>query len=211
MPEKPPYLVALEAEARRPLKELAKIPPGVTPFDPGGVAVEIGDIAVDMLDALAQPFEGGPGDRPGYSGKYRALVNLIEMESLVQFIDAPDEASDDAVRQARISRTLLELHVALPFNEAERGWLDRLSNEYGKSENSSELLPDFVEQHDERIMVAGIRQVVSGRDLMRRWLSWRREADEYEGQGAVDAARGALTKLIGLVGHSAAPSPFWEK
>ena len=48
--------------------------------------------------------------------------------------------------------------------------------------------------------MAGVRRVVSGRDLMRRWIAWRREAGEYEGQGSHDQARDALRTMQELMG-----------
>ncbi len=33
-------------------------------------------------------------------------------------------------------------------------------------------------------------------DLIRRWMSWHREADEYTGQNALGVARSALAELI---------------
>jgi hypothetical protein len=48
-------------------------------------------------------------------------------------------------------------------------------------------------------MSAGIRQTVRGRDLIRQWVAWHRETDEYAGQNAVGVARSALAGVITLL------------
>lgn len=93
-----------------------------------------------------------------------------------------------------------DFHTALPFSESERGMVLRAAGvEYEYLPERDDEILSWLEVKEELVISAGLRHVVRGRDLARRWLSWRREADEYEGQGTLDVAREALRDIIQLV------------
>jgi len=89
-------------------------------------------------------------------------------------------------------------HTALPFSEAERVWFLKTYQRVEPPMKSQDHLPRIMGHYEERIVIAGLRQVVSGRELTRRWLAWRGETDEYAGQDTLDVARSALGGLAGL-------------
>ena len=86
---------------------------------------------------------------------------------------------------------LLRLHGAMPFDEVERDWLFEAHDET-QGPNSITL----IRRREATIVSGGLRRVVQGRDLIRRWWSWRRETDEFSGQGSLDQARDALRDLV---------------
>ena len=97
-------------------------------------------------------------------------------------LKADVEDLDDAV---------LRLHGAMPFDEVERSWLLGTYDEaYGPNSIA------IIRRREDTIVSGGLRRVVQGRDLMRRWWSWRREADEFSGQGSLDQARDTLADLV---------------
>lgn len=157
----------------------------------GDVGTEIVYYADELIKSLsAEPKAlGESGVMPGHDR--RTLADWLGLEHLVPLVDVPCELEGD-VRQ-RAHGALSAFHNALPFSEAERDWLVRLYR-HGAA-LTDETFPDIAEAYEDRIMSAGVTRVVSGRDLMRRWTAWRREADEFENQGALDQARKALQGL----------------
>jgi hypothetical protein len=104
-----------------------------------------------------------------------------------------------------ITGLLGDVNVALPYDEAERSWLFAAYSEaYG---------PDSIsilrQRKPEEIVSRGLRRIIDGRDLMRRWWAWRRETDEFRGQETLDIAREALRELVETVspGHEL-PEPY---
>jgi len=116
-----------------------------------------------------------------------ALADWLTLEQLVPLVDVPVELEGD-VRQ-RAHDALNAFHTALPFSEAERDWLVRL---YRHRSPTGEDLPAMIDTCNDQIVSAGIKREVVGRDLMRRWIVWRREDAEFAGEHSVDEARGAL-------------------
>jgi hypothetical protein len=94
--------------------------------------------------------------------------------------------------------------VALPFDETERAWLyDAYEAAWGPK------CIQRIRAQEARVMSAGLRRVVVGRDLMRRWWAWRRETDEYAGQGGLDAAREGLRAIVEAVAPDLdLPTPY---
>ena len=90
-----------------------------------------------------------------------------------------------------VERSLHTYYTSLPFSEAERHWFfDSYERLYGVG------LLDKLRQQEETIVSDGLPRAVSGRDLLRRWSSWRRQTDEFRGQNTVDIAREALRELV---------------
>jgi hypothetical protein len=112
----------------------------------------------------------------------------------------------------RLHGSLAVFREAMPYSEAERRWLVDMNRQ--RKERSvprpdgysrapapvKEQLLDFNAAEDE-IVSAGLLQVVSGRDLTRRWWSWRRQTDEFTDQGSREIAYQALQDL----GHMLVP------
>jgi hypothetical protein len=134
-----------------------------------------------------------PGD--WHEDDWDTFGELRHMDTGVPlFQQAPDPFLDggDAVE---LHRRLTRFHAALPFSESERLWLCSIDFPYST---------DFagrVAAIDAEVFNAGIRQRVPGAELIRRWAAWRREADEYAGQGSLREAR----CLLGQIGEQLLP------
>jgi hypothetical protein len=93
-----------------------------------------------------------------------------------------------------VSELVTRYHVALPIDEAERGWLFDQCNGLAVPEQLR-----FIRRQETTIVSRGLHRVVYGRDLLRRWSSWRRQTSEFVAQGTVDVARESLRELIETV------------
>ena len=162
----------------------------------GTYGTGIGDSGFDLLHYMCT--ERPNGDMPQWQSKDTlAFATWLSMEVDLQDMPLPVELEvADLLRP--FHRQVEKFHNAFPFSEAERSWMVRLEAE---PESKDAVQPPFEGFADleEGIVSAGLRRVVTGRDLMRRWISWRRETDEYTGQGTMTYARDALAELIQLV------------
>jgi hypothetical protein len=166
------------------------------PFGPfGDIGDEIAGEAEHLIGYLSEepePIVLGTTELP--DSDEAALSMWIGMEWLIPIVDAPNEHLDGEIRR-QAHDAVVAFHVALPYNEAERQWLDRMCMRQG-SKNFFEHIQD----QEARLMVAGVRRVVSGRELMQRWMMWRRGAGEFAGQDAVAEARDALRRVQDVLG-----------
>jgi hypothetical protein len=177
-------------------KELALVADELTPaeyahyeeYGPyGHWGNSVGHSAILVLEQLLEPKVEArlPGSEPVMweRSDKSALVRLKDLDWSIELIEpAPDPVVDGHdIRE--LFKTFGRLHAALPFSEAERAWL-LAKDEQNWSEG---LIGEAAE-----IMSAGVRRVVQGRDLVRRWWAWRRDTDEFAGQGGLDEARQAL-------------------
>jgi hypothetical protein len=177
-------------------KDLALVADGLTPiqyahyeeYGPwGSFGSALGRSAIFMLQELVEPkvesrTQGGEPVKWDRSDR-KAFAMLNDLEGNIGFIEP---APDPAVSGGDIYDLFQEfsrLHAALPFSEAERVWLLK---------KSSDEWPDGIIGEAGEIMSSGVRRVVQGREMVRRWWAWRREADEFVGQGSLDEARQAL-------------------
>jgi hypothetical protein len=167
----------------------------------GPLGMDIASRAGELLDYMAPDSDNAGGPLEWIKGDAVALEDWLEIEETVPLLEVPYEVEGEDRR--KLHDTLHAFHTALPFDEAERGWLGRTYNNIDKIARTTEEIPRVIEGHEDQIMIAGVRRVVSGRDLMRRWIAWHREAGEYEGQGAIDQARDALRTMQELVPFSA--------
>jgi hypothetical protein len=174
----------------------------------GGTGEMVGDDGFVLLGYLCDEHPRSDLDSWGQADT-TGLLSWLELERELQTLPLPQELDKDRQRLP-FERLSAQLHSALPYSEAERHWLT-------DTEPPNPLLlltppidhKTIVEEqsrHHERyfglearIVSAGLIHVVSGRDLMRRWLSWRSETDEYTGQGTLAYAQDALADLIELV------------
>jgi hypothetical protein len=90
-----------------------------------------------------------------------------------------------------------DFHIALPFSEAERGWLLSLCEKLVDSDDVS-YLPHALALYEADIVAAGVRQHVSGRELGHRWHDWRGQTGDYTDQGTLAIARTALGAIADL-------------
>jgi hypothetical protein len=110
-------------------------------------------------------------------------------------LDRLDKQLEDFVLLAR--KLWSDYRDATPFTEAEGRWLLNTYRNIGFANPSvsQEQIFAAINAEEGRIMSSGLRRVVYGHDLLRRWWSWRRQTDEYTGQGSLDAARLALAGI----------------
>jgi len=153
------------------------------------------DLSLDaksLIEDLSADLEWSPGDPLAWETTDRmALECWFELDSGIPLLEVPFEQT--GVPSIRLHDTILAFRTALPFNEAERAWLHAMRS-------VPNAPADFdpgqrIESQTGTIMVAGVRRPVSGHNLMSRWLAWRRQTDEYQGQGSLDQAREALQSL----------------
>jgi hypothetical protein len=136
--------------------------------------------------------DGTSWDSGWHSGDGAGLMDWAELEMQIHLTDFHRDSEDRIEPVNRFKELCHEFHTALPYDEAERTWLLQCMKE---ADAELELLSQFEGQ----IVSAGLRKAVHGRDLIRRWVAWHRETDEYAGQNTLGVARSALAGLIGLL------------
>jgi len=92
---------------------------------------------------------------------------------------------------------LISFHAALPFSEAERGFVFQNLSFRKLPENEYEHQLGY----EADIISEGVRKHVVARELISRWMAWRQQTGEFEGQGSLEEARTPLAYLI----HNATP------
>lgn len=106
------------------------------------------------------------------------------------------------------------LWTALPFSPSERRWFSKeeVWPEFDFTKSREAQLPDLRPTVEGEILDAGVRRVVHGRDLMRRWVSWRQGRDEFAGQGSLVVAIGAAAKVGELlIPRGSLPDDYLEQ
>ncbi len=122
----------------------------------------------------------------------QALEDLSDLEVWETTLNEPLIAADSSYGLVeRFEPAWRSFQAALPFTMEERTWF--LDPEDTTAERADK------ENQEATIISAGVHKVISGRELVRRWLAWRRETDEFEGQGTLDIAREALRSLHEVV------------
>ncbi len=169
------------------------------PFGPMGqeVGMHVGYL-LEYLSAELLPIEDP--EQPWLEDDLQAFEDWTELENWAEHLTGPvDQGQQGSAQNAEFYDLWHKFHTAFPYNEAERGWLRETFNDVATDDPEPEDLPRQIGHREERILMSGLRQVVSGRDLMRRWIAWRRETDEFKDQGTLDVARGALRGLVELL------------
>ncbi len=166
--------------------------------DPFGLFGNIGDEIAGNAKALIgylseepEPVVLGAMEMPA-SDKV-AFSEWIGMEWLIPIMDVPNEPLGGGVIRRQAHDAVVAFHSALPYHEAERQWLDRTGMGH-EGELSS-----YIQGQEERVMVAGVRRVASGRELVHRWILWRREAGPFAGQDSVAEACAALQRIQNMM------------
>lgn len=80
--------------------------------------------------------------------------------------------------------TVDRFHAALPFSEGERRWLIDTKRTISRAERTEVLVG-----MEAIITSNGLRQVVRGGELVRRWSAFRHSTDEFARLGTVEEAR----------------------
>ncbi|HEX3910183.1 MAG TPA: hypothetical protein VHW67_05720 [Solirubrobacteraceae bacterium] len=173
-------------------REPDEIPEKPMPYGHG--ALLLGIRASDLLHDLCDTPIWSEGQKWQWvDSDLFSLHNWFSVQEKVPGALAEPTLGVDQVDE--ITGVLLDFNFTLPYDEAERSWLYAAYDAaYG---------PDSVEtirsREPEEIMSRGLRRVIDGRDLTRRWWAWRRETDEFRGQGGIELAREALRALIEMV------------
>jgi hypothetical protein len=157
---------------------------------PGNDRSNLGIAAYDTLLDLCEEAPRWTEDKRWWwtCADTSSLHNWHDLERHIPGTQAELGAESDV---EDLNEVLLRLHGALPFDEVEREWVYQAYDE-SRGPNSITLM----RRREAAIVSGGLRRVLQGRDLMRRWWSWRRETDEYSGQGSLDIARDTLAELV---------------
>jgi len=119
----------------------------------------------------------------------RSLQGWFNVEEKADPAHAALEAGSKSAY--RLAELLDKYRVALPFSEAERHWLLAAYDQAWGPESIATIRAQTAE-----VVSAGVRARIVGAQLIRRWASWRRQADEYQDRGTVNIAQGALLDMI---------------
>jgi hypothetical protein len=96
------------------------------------------------------------------------------------------------------------LHACLPLSDGERRWM---IDAYDANRDEGDRLDQAIVGSEATITTNGLRQVIKGQELVRRWAAWRREIDEFAGQGIIKETRQHLRRIRGLLDGSIPSTP----
>lgn len=158
---------------------------------------DVGDRAIGVLAGLFEPIPRTlwRDDKliVWSSDDFRTFEDMCELETGLKFIEEAPDPYVDGGEIANLWRAFGRFHVALPLSEAERLWLfDPLDKKLPKERNADIHKPETLLGFAEEITSGGVKQVIQGREVVRRLGAWRREQDEFVGQDTLDEAREAL-------------------
>lgn len=111
--------------------------------------------------------------------------------------EVPKERRQQAME--RLTGHVVAYNAALPLHEAERRWvlsvaahteMDPDIGGYFPVEGAYEPLLDT----EARIVSGGLRQVVRGRELVQRWVSWRRSIGQFAPQSDLDQSSYSIAR-----------------
>jgi hypothetical protein len=161
----------------------------------GDLGADVGLEAQALLEALSQPLlESERDERGWYWPEGDALSLLVEVDWLVLHTRATGDVLTDEMDS--FDTRLTAFRLALPLTEAERHWMRRVE---GAVDPHSRGFETEIGNAAEEIIYLGLRTRLDGHDMLRRWRAWRREYDEYAGQGTLDLAREALRGVVQLL------------
>jgi hypothetical protein len=154
---------------------------------------DVGGRALSVYSALSQPAPSSLSlnGKPLVWGEndFRIFENVQELETGIRFIEPhPDMDGGDI---GNLHRAFFRWHVALPLSEAERLWIfDPLDGDFARKERMH--FPESIIGFTGEVISGGIKQALQGQEIVRRMSAWRRETDEFVGQGSLEEARQAL-------------------
>jgi hypothetical protein len=102
--------------------------------------------------------------------------------------EMPKEQRQQTMEQ--LAGHITAYNAALPFYEAERRWVRSMAAqtelEPGDDRYAVEGAYEPLLDAEAQIVSGGLRQVVRGRELVQRWVSWRRQTGEFAVQTEFD-------------------------
>lgn len=159
----------------------------------GAIGNEGGEHALQLLENLLAPktpMPFAPGQTPRWDKTdQRGFHSLFALQGDMNCIDP---SYDETISTGELTEPWHDLATSLPFSEAERYWMMWAQRKHWRTHRQrgpEEVpLPESIVTEKAVVMSGGVRQALRGRDLVRRWAAWRREADEFAGQGSLTAA-----------------------
>lgn len=174
------------------------------------------DIGGRAIGVLAGFSEAVPDEYVSPDGRlfiwseddFRTFQDLEQLESGIRFIEPHPEIDGGDIGD--LHRALGRFHAALPFNEAERQWLFdpvdvREPMQPAKRANIFDI--DNLVGVVEEVTSAGLKQVIQGREIVRRMATWRRETNEFAAQGTLDEAR----QELGIIATTLVRDENWPR
>jgi hypothetical protein len=155
----------------------------------GKAPYSLGIHANDLLLDLSDVPKWSEHSRRWVPSDHWSFQSWFNIEDQIPLAQAEPKLGEDEI--IYLNDILTRFHVALPFDEAEREWLLTAYDEAWGPNSIS-----IIRTREATLVSNGLQRVVQGRDLARRWWSWRREANEFSGQGSLSLARDALYDLI---------------
>jgi|GEM_PF-5601878 len=150
---------------------------------------QIADHAAVFLRYLSVP----PSEQTLYEDADDGIQELYaDLDRWFTLSEVDAKGDERILFQEKFVALVHTFHTALPHDEAERRW---------QYDNHGKVMPERGEVRDieAEVMSGGIRRVIHGRELVRRWIAWRQESDEYAGHNGVGVARSALAGVITLL------------
>jgi hypothetical protein len=184
--------------------ELVDDPSGRSPY--GATGRNLGLTAVSAADALAdEPAWDGSPERHWLESDYHALKRVMnfvdgaesQQGSLYLYVPGRPLRGDQAANWHGYAGNLHQLHVALPFSEAERHWLADTMHRHTAAGGPLNYphAADAVRKRAADLYDGGRPRRVLGTELMDTFWAWRREIFEFEGSGSFDSAVEALRSI----------------
>ena len=155
------------------------------------------DAADALLDYLCDETLNQP-DVPLHDEDFFATDYLQQLGGYAEGLHEPLVALDGSYgRLTDYEGQWRRFQAALPLGEPEFTWFLSIPNL--KSTDTIAELEQKIGYQVATIVSCGIHKVVSGRELLGRWVSWRRETGDFAGQGTLDVARDSLAELVEIV------------
>lgn len=170
----------------------------------------VGDYALDLLAELSKPvssLQEVTEHKPIWSRDDAGVFDaMYQIEGASLFIIPSEEADPNDIGD--LDRAFGRFHVSLPLSETERRWLFHpLDLEQERQRTWSLMRPESLIDVAEELTSGGLRQVIQGREVLRRLAAWRRETDEFAGQGTLNEAQEAL----GEIALTLVTEPRWPR
>jgi hypothetical protein len=170
---------------------------------------EAGADALKVLDGLLAPKTPMPfslDETPHWDETdWRGFDDLFSLHGDMDYLDTSWE--EDGLGTGELMEPWQHFTAALPFSEGERYWMIDASRQHWRTgRNLDTSFSEHLVTIETAVMSGGLRQALRGRDLVRRWACWRREAGEFAGQGSLTTA----LFLLDHIAYELVPDSFSE-